>query len=589
MGLRNYQIEDQQKIKAHWERGERRLLGVQATGLGKTKLFSTIYNVIPKRKKMLVLVNREELIRQTAKALEEENPGFFIGIEQAKNRHSPFDDIVVASVQTVGTAKKTEAGEEIFNKRLLSLNPDEFDVICLDEAHLGLNSQTTNILKALKVYKGDPQYNDPDKLLLCLTATPNRSDNKGMEQICDDIAFVRDIRWGIQNGWLVDIQAYKVNTRVDISDVKTSKGDFDNRQLANKINTPARNELVVTKFKEIAGDKKAVFFTLDIAHAKEIADELNRQGIVARAVYSGMPWDERFNILKAHRDGKIQAVTNAVLMTVGYDDPTIECVCMVRPTKSSALYTQAIGRGLRPFPAPEAVAALRAEGKEPEWIKPSCTVIDFVDVSSKHSLITVPTLFGLNSNLDMKGKKALQTVLEVEKMIDKVPAAKKSLVKTDQFDDLTKLSGHIEKIDLLSIPGTPEEVKKHTELSWIEGGSGYLLSTPEKTLSITQNTLGNYSIYSNVKGLQTYVAAKDSLPEAIKHAEGLLDDNAYNFAKQGAKWKNEPPSVKQIELLLKIDKASVNMLGGKAEYTKHIMNNFNKSQVSDMITRKVAR
>ena len=145
MGLRNYQIEDQQAIKAHWERGERRLLGVQATGLGKTKLFSTIYNVIPKRKKMLILVNREELIRQTAKTVAEENPGFFVGIEQAENRHSPFDDVVVASIQTIGTAKKTESGEPVFNKRILTLNPDEFDVVVADECLTGDSMIHTDI------------------------------------------------------------------------------------------------------------------------------------------------------------------------------------------------------------------------------------------------------------------------------------------------------------------------------------------------------------------------------------------------------------------------------------------------------------
>lgn len=589
MTPRDYQTEDQLKIKQHWDQLERRLLLVWATGLGKTKLFSTIYNVIPKRKKMVVLVNREELVRQTAETLREENPGFFVGIEQAENRHSPFDDAVVASVQSIGSAKENEDGTPVFNKRILTLNPDDFDVIIADEGHRFLAPIFKSCLRHFRVYKDEPEFNDPDKLLLVVTATPNRADNKGLGEICDQIVAVRDIRWGIQNKWLCDIEAYKVNTRVDISDVKTTKGDFDNRQLANKINIPARNELVASKFKEIAGGKKAVFFTLDIAHAKDLAAELNKQGVITKALYSGMPNDERFNILKSHREGKIQAITNAFLLCEGYDDPTIECVCMVRPTRSSTMYTQAIGRGLRPFPAPEALAAMRAEGREPDWIKPSCLVIDFVDVSSKHSLITVPTLFGLNANLDMKGQKALETVLKVEEQIAKVPANKQSLVKADQFDDLTKLTGHIEKIDLLSVPSTPDEVKKHSELSWIEGPGGLLLSTPGKTLSVSQNTLGNYSIYSNVKGLQTYVAARDNLQDAIKHAEGLLDDNSYNFAKQAASWKKQPPSAQQVELLLKIDKNSVNMFGGRAGFTDHIMKNFNKSQVSNMITQKLAR
>lgn len=583
MGLRHYQTEDLGKIQDHYYRGERRLLGVAATGLGKTRLFSHIYDVIPRNGKMLVIVNREELIEQSAASIQAANPHLMIGIEQAQNFHSALDDVVVASIQTIGSVKTDEDGEPEFNKRILSLNPDEFDVIICDEAHRALAASWRTALKYFGVYKSDEKYNDPEKLLLCLTATPNRADNKGLEEICDDIAFVRDIRWGIENGWLCDIEAYKVNTRIDINDVKTTRGDLDQKQLANKINIPERNELVVEKYLEITNGKKALFFTLDIAHAKDMAQTLNDAGVKAAPMYSGMGKQERKATFEAHKKGEITALCGANIFLEGYDDPSIEVICMVRPTKSNVLYTQAIGRGLRPFPAPEARNGYTG------WIKDSCIVIDFVDVSSKHSLITVPTLFGLNSGLDLKGKKAVQTLQEIEQEIEKkVPANKKNLVQIDQFDDLTKLSGHIEKIDLLAPPTTPKEIEEHSELSWVSSGNGYILSTPENTYHVTQNTLGNYNVYTNKNGLQMFMGSAPDFKSAIKMAESKLDDNQYQFSKANATWKNEPPTQSQIDLLCKIDKSSAKMFKSKDEFASHLRK-MTKWQLSAMISEKLSK
>jgi ATP-dependent helicase IRC3 len=582
MALRDYQEEALSKIKEHYYRGERRLLGVAATGLGKTKIFSHIYDVIPRKGKMLVLVNREELVEQCRSAIEAANPGFMVGIEQASNFSTAMDDVVVASVQTIGNTKVDEDGDPVFNKRILRLNPDEFDVIVVDESHHALATSFKRVMQFMRVYKADERFNDPNKLLLCVTATPNRADGKGLEEVCDDIAFVKDIRWGIENGWLCDIEAYKVNTRIDINDVKTTRGDLDQRQLANKINIPERNKLVVEKYLEIAKGKKAVFFCLDIAHAKAIAEELEEAGVKALPMYSGMTKEYRQMALAKHKSGEIQVLTNASLLTEGYDDPTIEVICMVRPTKSNVLYTQAIGRGLRPYPAPEARANHNG------WIKDTCVVIDFVDVTSRHSLITVPTLFGLNSALDLKGKKAIQTLQEIEEEIKKIPENKRSLVQMDQFDDLTKLSGHIEKIDLLAPPTTPPEIAEHSELSWVSSGNGYTLSTPENTYHVTQNTLGNFNVYTNKKGLQVFMGSAHDFQSAIKMAESKLDDNQYQFSKNNATWKNEPPTQSQIDLLCKIDRGSAKMFKSKDEFAAHLRK-MTKWQLSAMISEKLSK
>lgn len=589
MNLRPYQREDLTKSLRDIMAGKKRNLIVWATGLGKTVLMAHIVGKI-REKRALIIVNREELVWQTVDKIKASYPDISVSVEKAEHRSDPNSEVVVASVQTIGSAKNNEDGTPVFSKRLQSLDPGTFDIVMVDECHRSSADSYRNVLKYFQVYRSDSKYNDPGRILFGLTATPNRSDNKGLGEFFDNITATRDIRWGIQNGYLADIEAYRVETTVDISDVRITAGEFNAKDLEKKINTPARNELVVKKYLEITGGKKALFFTVDIQHAEDLAAELVRQGVKASAVSSRTPDDMRRQVFEMHKSGQLTALCGANVFLEGYDDPTIEVGCMVRPFRSGLIYRQAVGRVLRPYPAPEALSAMRSEGVEPSWIKPCAIIIDYVDVSSRHSLLTVPSLFGLSPKLDPKGKRVEAMAKEMEGLIDKLPEKLKKKTKLEEIDDPASLQGIIERVDLISAPETPDEVVKVSGMSWIKKGDSYILNLPTKTSSIRKNLSGHYEIRSSRNGISSFVGVSDTLENAIRRVEKTLSPEDRSMANREAGWRSNPISDKQVDLLAKIDRGGLAKAGGNTNAYKAILrSSMSAGQAQALISSLLSR
>ena len=589
MNLRPYQQEDLIKCQRDIMAGKNRNLIVWATGLGKTVLMAHIVGRL-RKKRALIIVNREELVWQTVDKIKASYPELNVSVEKAEHRSTPDSEVVIASIQTIGSVREEPDGTPIFSDRLKTIDPETFDFIICDEVHNAAADSYRNVLKYFMVYLSDPKYNDNNKVFLGMTATPNRSDNQGLNEFFNHITSVRDIRWGIQHKYLTDIEAYRVETTVDISDVKITAGDFNHRQLEKKINTPARNELVAKKYIEITGGKKALFFTLDIQHAEDLAAELRKQGIKAMSVSSRTPGPLRKEILDSHKRGELTALCSALLCTEGYDDPTIEVGCMVRPFRSGRIYRQAVGRVLRPFPAPEALAAMIAAGKEPAWIKPCAIIIDFVDVSSRHSLVTMPSLFGLSPKLETKGRRMEELTKEMEGMYDKLPEQVKKRTKLEEIDDTTNLTGIVERVDLITVPTTPEEIKSVSEMSWLKRGDSYMLHLPNKTASIRKNTMGVYEIRTSKNGVSSFAGVAPSFEEAVKKVEYGLSNEDRSFGKSSANWRGNPISDKQVDLLAKIDRIGLSKLSGdKNKYKQLIRSTMNSGQAQALIASILAR
>ncbi len=731
MKLRQYQREDLVKCQMDIMAGRNRNLIVWATGLGKTVLMAHIVGRL-RKKRALIIVNREELVWQTVDKVRASYPELTVSVEKAEHRSTPDSEVVVASIQTIGSTREEEDGTPIFSERLKSIDPDTFDIIMVDECfvagtlidgrpiesirpgdlvnsfnheagteelrqvvrlfknkpsslmtvHLSngqkitcteehpfhacgeyrpakklrlgeiltpyddnptndfvyvsgfdIHSQTPdgtfggmcpdgfvynfevewnnnyyangvlvhnchrssadsyrNVLKYFKVYLSDERYNDESKILFGLTATPNRSDNKGLNEFFNRITASRDIRWGIQNKYLTDIEAYRVETRVDISDVKITAGDFNHRQLEKKINTPARNELVISKYKEIAEGKKALFFTLDIQHAEDLAAEANKQGVKAMAVSSRTPAQTRKEIIDMHKRGELTALMSALLFCEGYDDPTVEVGCMVRPFRSGLIYRQAVGRVLRPCPAPETLNAMREAGKEPDWIKDTAIIIDFVDVSSRHNLISVPTLFGLNPKIDTKGKRLEEFTKDLENLVDKLPDKIKKKTNLEEIEDPTTLTGIIEKVDLVSIPETPQEVGKCSDMSWIKKDDTYILNMPTRTMTVRPNSMGMYDVKINMNGVSSFAGVGSTLEEAISKAEKRLTSEEKKAGSSSAAWRGNPISDKQIALLAKIDRSGVAKMNGDINKYKAVLrHSMNAGQAQALISSLLAK
>jgi superfamily II DNA or RNA helicase len=243
------------------------------------------------------------------------------------------------------------------------------------------------------------------------------------------------------------------------------------------------------------------------------------------------------------RNGKVAITGN----TEGFDDPGATVALMARPTKSGLLYRQMVGRVLRPFPAPEEVAALKAIGKVPAWTKPHAIVLDFCDMAGRHQLNTIPTLFGLKASFDGKGGKMVETVEKMEKTIEQ----KKLNMSISDLDSVAHLNGIAEKVDLFAKPTIPDIAKQHSDLAWVSSGSnGFQICLPDYVmLRISQNTLGQWEISKSVKGVRSVIETKSDIGRAFAGADRLVPPEARTTLAREALWRNKKPTDPQLKLM----------------------------------------
>ena len=613
--LRNYQSEDFQAIENDIVNGQTRLLLVHATGLGKTVMMSHVCGNLSRivdslsrfrktGKRSLIIVNRDTLVTQTIEKLNKTFPNLTISVEQAQEYADTHSDVVIATIQTLGSAKKNELGEPDWKKRLSRFNPDEFGLVIVDESHNSASAIYRNVLKYFKVYKSDPIYNDPNKILLMVTATPNRSDNQGLEEFVDKItgayedpvtgARGRGLPWAVKNGWLARPHGRRVNTEVNLDGVSIVAGDFNEKELNNAVNTDKRNPIAVDEYvKECDGEhKKAVAFTVNIDHANALAAKFNERGIRAAAVSSKMSNKECDKIFQAFKIGYFKVLCGCDKFTEGFDDPSIEMILMLRPTKSSRWYTQAVGRGARLYPSPEDLAVMRANGIEPDFIKEYFTVIDYVDVSSRHSLFSIPRLFGLSSKLDCQGKDVLDIAEKMQGEVKKLSPSQQNQVKLDEIPDMATLKATIENIDLLSIPTVPDHIAAISPLNWIGIQNGYQIGLANnQTHVLRENSLGGFDAYVITKGINKYQTTYPSLEAAIKSVDAKIPEDQRELVKANASWRTAkvPPTENQLAVLIRARSAWSSKFASADKFKEFLLKNHTKGSASDLIQKLASR
>jgi superfamily II DNA or RNA helicase len=510
--LRDYQRDFFQRVRERYDAGVTRQLGVLATGLGKAVLFAALREQMNFGKKIMVLVHREELAAQAADKLWRWNQHLHVGVEMA-DRYADVDGIfpatlIVASVPTLGRRG---------SRRIAKFLPEDFDCIVSDEAHHSSSPQWRNVLTHFGLTEPGGSI-----LSLGLTATPNRSDGTGLRQNFDEIVFDMGIREGIQSGYLVDLRGIRVNTKTNLDKVKTRAGDFAEDELANAVNTVERNAIIVKEWMAAAFDLKTVVFTVDIQHAMDLAAAFSKCGVPAEAVWGADP-DRKVKLHK-HRSGQVPVLCNCAVLTEGYDDPGIRCIVLAKPTKSALLFTQMIGRGTR-----------IDDGK------PDCIIMDVVDNTKKHSVVTVPSLLGLPAQLDLKGKSVIQAKERFERVAKEFPIADLSAITS-----LSKLDSVAENISLFQVH-YPPEISRLSELGWRKNGDGYILAMKRDLITITKDLRDEYKIVGNLEG-QVVTLTAQNLPGAFSIGDSLVSREFINVLKRDARWHGERPTEKQLGL-----------------------------------------
>jgi superfamily II DNA or RNA helicase len=380
MELKPHQIAAKTAILEKLDQGVGTQLAVLPTGTGKTFLASSVSEGF---ERTLFIAHRDELISQTVKTVQRVSPDRQIGYV-VQGQHEIEAPFVVGMVQTLAN-------------RLPQIPPDWFDLIVIDEAHHA----------CAKTYRTVAEHFKP-RLLLGLSATPERSDGADLSHLFSEISFQMTLPEAIDGGYLVKPIAMQLLTSCSLEGVRSSAGDLNERDLSVAVDIPQRNEFIVQKFIEHATSRKAIAFTVDLEHARNLVAAFNSSGIKAESVAGDDP--DRADKLARFAAGDFQLLASCMVLSEGYDCPSVDCVLMCRPTKSKSLYCQQIGRGLR-----------LCDGKT------DCLILDFVDVASRHSLVTAWRFFGYappaNQYAEGKGDGSRKRVsrvqgIDLERQID---------------------------------------------------------------------------------------------------------------------------------------------------------------------------
>ena len=321
MNLRPYQLAAKAAVLEQWEVVDKTLL-VLPTGTGKTIVFSAVTEeCVRQGKRVLILAHRGELLAQAADKLYK-TTGLKSAMEKAEQSClGSFYRVTVGSVQTL-----------MREKRLKGFSANYFDTIIIDEAHHAISESYQNVLRHFPAAK-----------VLGVTATPDRGDMKDLGSVFESLAYEYTLPQAIKEGYLSPIKAVTIPLTLDISGVATQAGDFK----ASDIDTALDPYLyqIADEMKKYCAERKTVVFLPLVKTSQKFRDILNERGFKAAEVNGES--EERAEILEAFDKGEYNVLCNSMLLTEGWDCPSVDCVVVLRPTKVRGLYCQMVGRGTR--------------------------------------------------------------------------------------------------------------------------------------------------------------------------------------------------------------------------------------------------
>jgi len=356
---RLFQTEACIAINKEWKAVDRTLL-VQATGTGKTIIFCRIAGEqVTIGRRVLILAHRGELLEQAADKMRF-STGLRCAVEKAEmsclEPPECFFRIVIGSIQSMQR-----------EDRLNRFRKDYFDVIIVDEAHHALSDSYQRVLNYF-----------PKAKVLGVTATPDRGDMKNLGEYFESLAYEYTLPRAVKEGYLCKIKAMTVPLRLDITGVSTQAGDFKTNDLGTALD-PYLEQIskeIVTHCK----DRKTIVFLPLIATSEKMCDFLIQDGL--KAVEINGKSENRKEILADFEAGVYDILCNSMLLTEGYDCPSVDCIICLRPTKNRSLYVQIIGRGTRIHPG-----------------KDHLLILDFLWHTDKHELCRPAHLIASNDEV----------------------------------------------------------------------------------------------------------------------------------------------------------------------------------------------
>lgn len=488
--LRPYQSEAVNAVMTEWGREVRRTAVVLPTGTGKSTVIGKLATESARMGlRVAMLAHRGELLDQMADTVRQVDPTAEpVGIVRAEIDESDAQ-IVAASFQTLVNDDRHAA----LGRR---------DVILVDETHHVTADSYRRVVEGF----------GSNAFMCGFTATLRRQDGKPLRELIQSIAFERNLRWALGEGYLVKPRGITVKIPdLDLGKVKTTAGDFQNRDLAEVME--AETPEIVKAVLQHTADRRPIVFAASVQAAYDIAEMLSARGIRAYAVTGAMGYNERQVKYDMYRTGEIQALVTVMVLTEGADFPMCDAVVIARPTQSQNLYSQMVGRALRLWPG-----------------KTDALVVDLVGTARVLKLVTV-------ANLDAG---------VVPKVVDpdgnELPPDDDDLAEPVLPTARQRRLGPIDTIgiDLLG----PDE----TDILWLATVKGVPFVCPQEsgfTWFLWQTDNEHYRVGKmRVKGRPDGGWITEPLPltVAVAAAEDDILNDGYGMPKRSASWRRYQPA-----------------------------------------------
>lgn len=360
--LRPYQAEAKQAILSAWSEGYQKTLLVLPTGCGKTVVFSSVAEEqVNKGHRVLIMAHRGELLTQAADKLMDAT-GLESVLEKAESSSLGSSvPVTVGSVQSLAQ-----------EKRLARFPSDYFQDIIVDEAHHCLSDSYKRVLNHF-----------PKANILGVTATPDRGDMKNLGEFFDNKAYEYSMNEAIREGYLCPIKAQMIPLELDISNVGVSNGDYAVGEIGSALE-PYLHQIALEMLRYCKGRKTVVFLPL-IKTSQKFCQMLNNIGLSAAEVNGDSA--DRAEVLADFEAGKYDVLCNSMLLTEGWDCPSVDCIVVLRPTKVRGLYQQMVGRGMR---------------LSPETGKEHLLLLDFLWMTERHDLCRPSSLISKDASIAKK-------------------------------------------------------------------------------------------------------------------------------------------------------------------------------------------
>lgn len=503
----------------------RRPAVVWATGLGKTVLFALVgrqFLAENPGRKVLAIAHTTELVDQMISKFRDVAPGLRVGRVQA-NVNETLAPIICASQMTLASE----------NRRRMIRN---VGLVIIDECHHAVNRTYMSILEHYGCL-GEPR---PDSALaLGVTATMMRGDGLALGDVWQDVVHTQSIADGIAGGYLVRPRGLHVQVDdLDLSKVRTSGGDYQKGDLGRAIEDSLAPQAIAKAIDEHAPTRKTLLFAPTIDSAETISDAVSATGRRSAAVHSKLHPAARKAVLDDFRaDSGGSVLCNPTLMTEGVDIPSIDCIAMARPTKSTGLYIQMAGRGLRPSVATGKV---------------DCLLLDVVGATTQHSLITGVTLFGDKAEPRVERETSDELDIGLEDPEELAPGQQDARAALLEGRDGPLVATEVD----LFAGSSMAWLRTRAGVFFIEAGERYLAILPGRPtraadwlgLFAGQRVSCGFDVIAVPKRgaltRQDVVAGVADLAYAMAWAEGAVTPAERTTATKERSWRARPPTEK---------------------------------------------